>query len=175
MLYRPFLHYVSQKSCAGKTIDERSYAAAAAGVSVSRNIVHICTEMKRRGLLIGAYWFTMYTTFFAILSLVYFVLENPDKQGSQQILVDANDGKDALMGLAKRSQAADRCSTALIVRLLYCLSIDITNSYEGFVRATSRKAQEWPCCTGYYKEKTFCSFTECRATRCPQYTRSISA
>ena len=71
--------------------------------------------MKKRGLLVGAYWFTMYTTFFAILSLVYFVLNNPDKDGSQQILKDANDGKDALKGLAQRSQAADRCSIALQV------------------------------------------------------------
>jgi hypothetical protein len=118
MLYRPFLHYASQKSCANKSIDERSYACAAACISVSRNIVHITTEMKKRGLLIGAYWFTMYTTFFAILSLVFFVLENPDKSGSQEILADANDGKDALKGLAKRSQAADRCSSALIVSLL---------------------------------------------------------
>ena len=127
MLYRPFLHYVSQKSCAGKTVDDRSYACAAAGVSVSRNIVHICSEMKRRGLLIGAYWFTMYTTFFAILSLVFFVLENPDKPGSQEILADANDGKEALMGLAQKSQAADRCSTALTVRgvaiLIYVASL----------------------------------------------------
>ena len=118
MLYRPFLHYVSRKSCTGKTVDERSYACAAACVSVSRNIVHITTEMKKRGLLIGAYWFTMYTTFFAIISLVYFVLENPDKPGSQEILADANDGKEALKGLAKRSQAADRCSTVLKVKPL---------------------------------------------------------
>lgn len=122
MLYRPFIHYVSQKSCTGKAIDERSYACAAACVSVSRNVVHITTEMKRRGLLIGAYWFTMYTTFFAILSLVYFVTENPDKPGSQEILADANDGKDALKGLAKRSQAADRCSTSLIVSALPLIS-----------------------------------------------------
>jgi hypothetical protein len=59
MLYRPFLHYVSHKHCAGKNIDERSYACAAACVSVSRNIVHITTEMKKRGLLVGAFWFTM--------------------------------------------------------------------------------------------------------------------
>lgn len=116
MLYRPFLHYVQQKGCSGKSIDERSYACAAAGVSVSRNIIHITTEMKRRGLLVGAYWFTMYTTFFAILSLVFFVLNNPDKPGSQEILAEANEGKDALKGLAKRSQAADRCSIALSVR-----------------------------------------------------------
>lgn len=115
MLYRPFLHYVSRKSCASKTVDDRSYACAAACVSVSRNIVHITTELKKRGLLLGAYWFTMYTTFFAILSLVFFVLENPDKPGAMEILADANGGKDALNGLAQKSQAADRCSIALRV------------------------------------------------------------
>jgi len=120
MLYRPFLHYVSRKASTGGKLDERSYACAAACVSVARNIVHITTEMKRRGLLLGAYWFTMYTTFFAILSLVFFVLENPDKSGSQEILADANDGKDALNGLAKKSQAADRCSVALRVGSQRC-------------------------------------------------------
>ncbi|TGO16478.1 hypothetical protein BTUL_0027g00070 [Botrytis tulipae] len=113
MLYRPFLHYVSGKSCAGKTIDERSYACAAAGVSVARNIIHITAEMKKQGLLVGAYWFTMYTTFFSVISLVYYVLENPDKSGAAEILADANDGKDALIGLAQRSMAADRCSETL--------------------------------------------------------------
>jgi len=117
MLYRPFLHYATQRACGNKTVDERSYACAAAGVSVSRNIVHITSEMQKRRLLIGAFWFTMYTTFFAILSLVYFVLENPDKPGSQDILADAINGKDALKELAARSQAADRCSIALQVRL----------------------------------------------------------
>jgi hypothetical protein len=119
MVYRPFLHYVSQKYSTGKTLDDRSYACAAACVSVSRNIVHITTEMKRRGLLIGAYWFTVYTTFFAILSLAFFVLENPDKPGSQDILADAISGKEALNDLAKRSQAADRCNMALNVSLCY--------------------------------------------------------
>ena len=117
MLYRPFLHYISQKASAGKALDERSYACGAAGISVSRNIIHICSEMKRRGLLVGAYWFTMYTTFFAILSLVFFVLENPDKPESPEILAEANDGKDTLKGLAKRSQAADRCSSVLLVSI----------------------------------------------------------
>jgi hypothetical protein len=119
LLYRPFLHYVSDKASAGKPINDRSYACAAACVSVSRNIVNITVEMKKRGLLVGAYWFTMYTTFFAILSLVFFVLENPDKNGSQQILADANDGKDALKGLARRSLPADRCSVALMVNRSY--------------------------------------------------------
>lgn len=85
----------------------------------------------------------MYTTFFAILSLVYFVLENPDKPGSQEILSDANDGKDALNGLARRSQAADRCSTALKVGFLILASYDAftypLNS--GAFRATAWKIE----------------------------------
>lgn len=113
MLYRPFLHYVSSKHIEGKPVDERSYACAAACVSVSRNIVHITAEMQRRGLLIGAYWFTMYTTFFAILSLAFFVLENPTKPGTEEILANASAGRDALKALAKTSMAADRCSTSL--------------------------------------------------------------
>lgn len=142
-LYRPFLHYVSQKTCSGKTIDERSYACAAACISVSRNIVHITTEMKRRGLLIGTYWFTMYTTFFAILALVFFVLENPDKPGSQEILADAIDGNDALKGLAKTSQAADRCSMALST-LFEQLPERLTTARSGPVMAKNKRPAPSP-------------------------------
>src|ERR1700761_3641621 len=115
MLYRPFLHYVSQTKESQK-VDKRSYACAATCVSVSRNIVHIAVEMKKRGLLTGAYWFSMYTTFFAILSLVFYALENPDNEASQDVLRVAKEGKDTLQSLIKRSMAADRCSATLAVR-----------------------------------------------------------
>ena len=114
-LYRPFLHYVSQ-ALQAKNIDKRSCACAAACISVSRNIVHLTTEMKKRGLLIGSYWFYMYTTFFAIISLVFFVLENPRNSMAEDILKDAYEGKDTLAGLAAKSHAADRCSKVLAVR-----------------------------------------------------------
>lgn len=114
-MYRPFIHYVAQACQSGK-VDKRSFACAAACVSVARNIVHITSEMKRRGLLVGAYWFVMYTTFFAIVSLVYFVLENPNSPTGQDILKDAMEGRDTLASLAKRSMAADRCTMSLAVR-----------------------------------------------------------
>jgi hypothetical protein len=57
----------------------------------------------------------MYTTFFAVISLVYYVLENPRDPASEQILADANAGNDALKSFAQRSQAADRCSATLRV------------------------------------------------------------
>jgi len=118
ILYRPFLHYISQKVQA-KSIDKRYYACAAACVSVSRNIIHVASEMKRRGLLNGSYWFYMYTTFFAILSLVFFVIENPSSTTAKEILRDANEGRDTLASLAKRSMAADRCTQTLAVRTMY--------------------------------------------------------
>ena len=115
-LYRPFLHYVSQ-SVQAKMVDKRSYACAAACVSVSRNIIHLTAEMKKRGLLVGSYWFYMYTTFFAIISLLFYVLENPQSSTVEDILKDAHEGKDTLAGLAARSMAADRCSQMLNVRI----------------------------------------------------------
>jgi hypothetical protein len=117
MLYRPFLHYVSQ-TCRSKGVDQRAFACASACVSVSRNIVHITAEMKRQGLLIGAHWFSMYTTFFAILSLVYFALENHENPTSNDVLRDAIEGKEVLAQLAKRSMAADRCTATLKVGIL---------------------------------------------------------
>jgi hypothetical protein len=118
ILYRPFLHYISQKVQA-KSVDKRYYACAAACVSVSRNIIHVASEMKRRGLLNGSYWFYMYTTFFAVLSLVFFVIENPSSTTAKEILRDANEGRDTLASLAKRSMAADRCTQTLAVRTMY--------------------------------------------------------
>ncbi|KAF2114551.1 fungal-specific transcription factor domain-containing protein [Lophiotrema nucula] len=93
LLYRPFLHYVTQSS-KGKTDDQRAFACASACISVSRNIIHITAEMKRRGFLVGAYWFSMYTTFFAIISIIYFVLENPNSPTSYELLRDAQEGKE---------------------------------------------------------------------------------
>lgn len=69
--------------------------------------------MKKDGLLVGSYWFTMYTAFFAVLSLLYYASENPDSATSQEIVRDAREGREALAQLAKRSMAADRCSTTL--------------------------------------------------------------
>lgn len=115
VMYRPFLHYVSGGSQA-RGVDKRSYACAAACVSVSRNIVHITTGMHKRGLLNGSFWFTMYTTYFAILSLIFFVVENPDSPTAKDgVLKDAMEGKNTLAGLAKKSMAADRCSQSLNV------------------------------------------------------------
>ncbi|KAK4137448.1 hypothetical protein BT67DRAFT_109558 [Trichocladium antarcticum] len=113
MLYRPFLHYISPRLADGKKIDGRYYKCAAAGITISRNIVHIASEMQKQAVLIGPYWFILYTEFFAIVSLVFFVLENPDKPGAAETLADAKAGRDVIASLAQRSLAAARITSAL--------------------------------------------------------------
>lgn len=113
MLYRPFLHYISPRLSTGKFVDERYYACAAACVSVSRNILHISTEIKNQALVVGPFWSMLYTEFFAVLSLVFYVLENQGKQGSMEIYADANAGREMLAKMARRSLAADRIISAL--------------------------------------------------------------
>ena len=114
MLYRPFLHFVATDK-RSKPVDQRAYACAASYVNVSRNIIHITTQMKHKGLLNGAFWFIMYTTFFSILSLVYFAAENPDNPTTEAVMKDALEGKQVLASLTSRSMAADRCTATLDV------------------------------------------------------------
>ena len=57
----------------------------------------------------------MYTTFFAILSLLFYALENPGSNESEYLMRDAEEGRKTLASLAKRSMAADRCTAKLTV------------------------------------------------------------
>jgi hypothetical protein len=141
-MYQPFLHYVSQEF-EGKNVDKRSYACAAACVSVSRNIVHITAEMKRRGLLIGSYWFVMYTSYFAIVSLAFFVFENPRSPTGNDIMHEATEGRDMLASLSGRSFAADRCTQSLKVQTISFVShwytTDLGRCYLPNYKSTSRR------------------------------------
>ena len=91
-VYRPFLHYLSPLKNEG--CDKWPYASAANCVDVSRRIVHTAGEMRRLVILNGAYWFTMYTYFFSVITLVYFVLENPEEITSLVVLCDAEMGRE---------------------------------------------------------------------------------
>lgn len=57
----------------------------------------------------------MYTSYFAIVSLVFFVVENPQSPTGNEIMKEATEGRDVLASLAKRSLAADRCTHNLKV------------------------------------------------------------
>jgi hypothetical protein len=81
--------------------------------------VHIGIEIRKQAVLIGPYWFMLYTEFFAVLSLVFYAIENPEKPGSGDVLGDATAGRDMIALLAGRSLAADRVTNALNVCVFY--------------------------------------------------------
>ncbi|KAF2222735.1 fungal-specific transcription factor domain-containing protein [Elsinoe ampelina] len=112
LLYRPFLHFVAADKRAQQA-DQRAYACAASYINVSRNLIQLCDQMKKRGSINGALWFTVYLTFFSILSLVYFAAENPDNPTTQELMKDALNGKAILASAAKRTMSADRCTATL--------------------------------------------------------------
>jgi len=118
MLYRPFLHFVTVEK-REKLTDQRPYACAASFVNVSRNIIHIQTHMKQKGLLNGGYWFSMYTTFFSIMGLVYFAAENPDNPTTPNVMKDAIEGREVLASLASHSMAR----TAALQRSTECSTV----------------------------------------------------
>ena len=77
--------------------------------------------MRKQRKLVGPYWFTLFTEFFAILSLLFFAIENQDKPGSAEVLEDAVAGKDMIAGAARQSMAATRISKSLNVSHLQIL------------------------------------------------------
>jgi hypothetical protein len=115
MLYRPFLQHYSHQTSTKEAADERYFALATAGINVCRNIIHIGLEIRKQAVLIGPYWFITYTQFFAVLSLLLYILNNPDRSGASELFADAKLGKDCISGLTQRSLAADRVTVALNV------------------------------------------------------------
>ncbi|KAF8470534.1 fungal-specific transcription factor domain-containing protein [Kalaharituber pfeilii] len=109
MMYRPFLHYI----CSPVPHGSNATQAARNCIRVAIRIVNLADTMKERGVLNGAYWFTMYTTFFATVSLLFLVLEKPE--GNTACWKAAQTGRAALDCLSQRSHAADKCSIALKV------------------------------------------------------------
>lgn len=115
MLYRPFLRRPSSPSSTDQTLNEVTNARQATGISVCRNIIQIGLEIRKQRVLIGPHWFTMYTEFLAVVSLVFYVLNNPGGPACAEILADAQLGRAAIRDLTQRSLPADRVAAALDV------------------------------------------------------------
>ena len=110
-MYRPFLHFVS-RGFQAESIDRRPYLCAAACISASRKIIEVVKEMHRKTLLNGSYWFTTHATYFATLTLVYFILENRQQSTvKQDDLEAAFVGKAILEDLARNGLATERCAS----------------------------------------------------------------
>ncbi|KAL9111920.1 MAG: hypothetical protein Q9227_003770 [Pyrenula ochraceoflavens] len=96
-------------------------------------------ELGRVQQHLRAYWFQSYTSFIAILSLCFFVLENPNSSTGQATMKDALEGKETLASLSKHSPAADRVSRTLAP--LFDRLPDQLRDRKNSVTASSRKRQ----------------------------------
>lgn len=71
MLYRPFIHFISNGSDL-KIGDPRPLIRGRNCIKVARMVVKLANKMIDQNLLVGTYWFSMYTIFFSIACLVYY-------------------------------------------------------------------------------------------------------
>lgn len=70
MLYRPFIHYISSEQSAAS--DPKSLIRGRNCIKVARMVVKLANKMIDKDLLVGTYWFSMYTIFFSIACLIYY-------------------------------------------------------------------------------------------------------
>lgn len=87
-LYRPFIHYISNGYQASRS-DPRSLIRGRNCIKVARMVVKLANKMIDQNLLIGTYWFSMYTIFFSIACLIYyFHFANYNNQKNNQMGVN---------------------------------------------------------------------------------------
>lgn len=83
-LYRPFIHYISNGYQASNS-DPRSLIRGRNCIKVARMVVKLANKMIDQHLLLGTYWFSMYTIFFSIACLIYyFHFANYNNQNTNQ-------------------------------------------------------------------------------------------
>ncbi|RCK59325.1 Activator of stress genes protein 1 [Candida viswanathii] len=71
ILYRPFIHFISDSMDASSS-DPRSLIRGRNCIKVARMVVKLANKMIDQKLLLGTYWFSMYTIFFSIACLIYY-------------------------------------------------------------------------------------------------------
>jgi hypothetical protein len=116
VLYRPFIHHIVRTQL-GDVPEMRSFACASACIKAGMQIVWIVEELDNRGLLVGAYWFTVYITFFAVMTLCMFILGNPHDPTIEEAKRAAEKGRRILSRLAVESVSAEKCLASLEVNV----------------------------------------------------------
>jgi hypothetical protein len=80
----------------------------------------------------------LYTEFFAVLSLVFYAIENPEKPGSSEVLADARAGRKMIADLADKTQSAERVTSALkVCRLTRHVMTRVLKKNTGPLRSTT--------------------------------------
>ena len=116
VLYRPFLHHAIRRP-SDSARDMRSYACASACIKAAKQVIELLKEMYIQDFLNGPDWFFTFITYFAVMSLVTFVLNNRDDASAQGYIAVAKSGRQILGNLGVRGSIANRCAASLTVSL----------------------------------------------------------
>ncbi|ODV96014.1 hypothetical protein PACTADRAFT_20807, partial [Pachysolen tannophilus NRRL Y-2460] len=120
ILYRPFIHYISadylqQFTNSNNSDDLKSIEKAKNCINVARIVVKLAQDMINKHMLSGSYWFSIYTIFFSVACLVFYVHSSPQLNSKGEIdqeyiaiKQDAEMGKRLLNLLKDSSMAARR-------------------------------------------------------------------
>ncbi|KAG7844815.1 hypothetical protein KL941_003555 [Ogataea angusta] len=117
ILYRPFIHYLSSDHVnrPKSSNDLRCIEKAKNCINVARIVVKLAEDMINKNMLSGSYWFSIYTIFFSVACLVYYVHFAPPITPNGDfdpeyiaIKRDAESGKRVLDILKDSSMAARR-------------------------------------------------------------------
>lgn len=116
ILYRPFIHYISQDFQNSTNMDDlKSIEKLKNCINVARIVVKLSQDMISKNMLSGSYWFSIYTIFFSVACLVYYVHFGPGIIDDEFLLIkkDAENGKKVLEVLKNSSMAARRTFSIL--------------------------------------------------------------
>ncbi|KAI9880620.1 MAG: hypothetical protein M1830_001971 [Pleopsidium flavum] len=138
ILYRPFLHYLTQMNHEG-LLDERKSRCALACVRTSQGTMAVAGEMEMQGLVFAASWPCVYTIFLATVSLIFFTattrIDGPDMFAVRE---DADKGMNLLSNLKCHDLGPKRC---LAVVEMFRRSISSRIAPENDPQSSQREAQ----------------------------------
>ncbi|PTB47739.1 hypothetical protein M431DRAFT_101623 [Trichoderma harzianum CBS 226.95] len=115
-LYRPFLHYVSSHALGPVCSVSSAFSCAIACIDAAQNIVALCLDMFKHGLLAGPNWIAIHILFSSMSCLLYSILMSRATYQAEMIFKDISKSRKILNFLAKTSFHARRAKITFMVR-----------------------------------------------------------
>jgi hypothetical protein len=120
-LYRPFLHYdIETSSQTKRQQSSRRSPFASACIQACQNIIDLCQDICRWGLMIEASWPTIRTLTSSLLTLYYLAIMHQDPEEEDLIYRALTTGRKLLQVMEKRSHQARRNVTLFKASQLPC-------------------------------------------------------
>lgn len=114
VLYRPFLHYLANLNT-DQHSDKRQLRCALACVRIARRTILKSASVQRRAFLAPASWFSVYTIFLSIVTLVFYLACQSETEEATDLRQTAETGVRILAGSECQDIGAKRCLDVLRV------------------------------------------------------------